>query len=421
MTEKRKWSVKVGSVTVLIRLQRPTKDDPNYQCYTLDYTEDGRRMRPSFGTLKEAKKDARAVAQRLSRGDTDNLVLRGNTRLEYSRALESLVPLSVSLDVAAADFAKATSLLNGKGTLLDAARYYASTHGADMRPIRTRELVDDLLRTREGNHASERHLQDLRSRLGRFADAFQCDIHLIRPAQVQDFLTSLKLSPRSVNNFRMAISNLFAHARLRNHAPKDFNPLANIPRAKEADGEIEIYSPVELTNLLAAAWGEMMPYLVIAAFGGLRQAEISRLNWSEVKDDHILVLGANTKTGRHRQVPVLPNLAAWLRPYRREDGLVVPYKNVTNQLCKLLRKCAIQSKHNGLRHSFGSYRLASQKDPAKVAYEMGNTTAMIFRHYRKVVTEIEAVRWFGIYPDAEGKPTFVIQNQIQATPVPVAA
>jgi integrase len=305
--------------------------------------------------------------------------------------------------------------------LLDAVRYYASTHGADMRPIRTGELVDDLVRTRGANHASKRHLQDLRVRLRRFADAFQCDIHSLRPAQVQDFLTSLKLSPRSVNNFRMAISNLFAHARLRNHAPKDFNPLEHIPKAKEADGEIEIYTPDELKSLLDTARSEMVPYLAIAAFGGLRQAELSRLSWNEVKDDHIFVLGANTKTGSHRQVPMLPNLAAWLRSHRRGSGLVVPFKNVTNQLCKLVRECGIQSKHNGLRHSFGSHRLAREKDPAKVAYEMGNTSAMIFRHYRKVVSESEALRWFALYPDVQGKPMFLLQGQIQPAAVPVAA
>ena len=77
MTEKRKWPVKCGSVTLWIRLQRPTKDDPKYRCYTLDFMEDGRRMRPSFGILKDAKKEAKTVAQRLSRGDTGNVVLMG--------------------------------------------------------------------------------------------------------------------------------------------------------------------------------------------------------------------------------------------------------------------------------------------------------------------------------------------------------
>jgi hypothetical protein len=288
MTEKRQWCVKRGSVSVWIRLQRLTRTNPNYQCHTLDYSEDGRRLRPSLRTLKEAQKDARAVALRLSRGDTGNAALKGDARLEYSQALESLLPLGVALEVAAADFARATSLLKGKGSLLDAAPYYVSTHGVDLRPIRTGELVDPLIRTREANHASKAHLKDLRFRLKKFADAFQCEIHRIRPAEVQDFRTSLKLSPRSANNYRTSISNLFGHARLRNPAPKDFDPLANIPWAKAVDGEVEIYSPGELKILLENVRSERLPYLVIAAFAGLRQAEISRLDWNEIKDDHIV-------------------------------------------------------------------------------------------------------------------------------------
>ena len=65
--------------------------------------------------------------------------------------------------------------------------------------------------------------------------------------------------------------------------------------------------------------------------------------------------------------------------------------------------------------------MALLKDPAQLAYDMGNTPKMVFKHYRKVVTGIEAVRWFGIYPDADGKPTFVIPDQIQAAPLSVAA
>lgn len=83
MTEKRKWAVKVGSVTIWIRLQRPSKNNPGYRCYTLDYTEDGRRQRPSCATLQDAKREAKAVAQPLSRGDTGSIVLTGNARLDF--------------------------------------------------------------------------------------------------------------------------------------------------------------------------------------------------------------------------------------------------------------------------------------------------------------------------------------------------
>ena len=76
------------------------------------------------GLLRGRSSDASIVpnALRLSRGETGNVVLKGNAQLEYSRALQFLSPLGLTLDVAAADFAKATSFLNGKGSLLEAAR-----------------------------------------------------------------------------------------------------------------------------------------------------------------------------------------------------------------------------------------------------------------------------------------------------------
>ncbi|MBU6401606.1 MAG: hypothetical protein KGS61_14920, partial [Verrucomicrobia bacterium] len=135
-------------------------------------------------------------------------MLKDTGRMEYVRAKECLCPFNLSLDSAASEFAQALSILKGNGSVLEAVRYYASTHAADILPIRTQTLVEDLLKTRAASHVSARHLCDLRARLRRFAKAFQCDVHTIRPAQVQDFLLSLKLSPRSINNFRGAISNL---------------------------------------------------------------------------------------------------------------------------------------------------------------------------------------------------------------------
>ena len=102
-------------------------------------------------------------------------------------------------------------------------------------------------------------------------------------------MSALKLRPRTINNFRIAISNLFSHARLRGHVAKDFDPLAGLPWAKECDQEVGIYTPEQLQTILAHARRDMIPYLTIAAFAGLRQAEIGRLQWEQVKADHIVV------------------------------------------------------------------------------------------------------------------------------------
>ena len=61
----------------------------------------------------------------------------------------------------------------------------------------------------------------------------------------------------------------------------------------------------------------------------------------------------------------------------------------------------LEWKHNALRHSFISYRVADTSDVPKVALESGNSPAMIFAHYRELVTPADAKSWFAIVPEAK--------------------
>ena len=58
--------------------------------------------------------------------------------------------------------------------------------------------------------------------------------------------------------------------------------------------------------------------------------------------------------------------------------------------------------HNGLRHSFCSYRLAITKSAAQVSLEAGNSPKMLFENYRELVTEKAAKEYFGILPEKKG-------------------
>jgi hypothetical protein len=119
-----------------------------------------------------------------------------------------------------------------------------------------------------------------------------------------------------------------------------------------------------------------------------------------------VVVGAISKPGEKRLVPILPNLAAWLEPHRRTSGLVVQFANVNNQLGKLLQSASLESVHNGLRHGFGSHRLAVLKSPDQVAYEMGSSKQMVFKHHRRVVEDVQGVRWLSLVPDPTCQPVF---------------
>jgi hypothetical protein len=98
-------------------------------------------------------------------------------------------------------------------------------------------------------------------------------------------------------------------------------------------------------------------------------------------------------------VPVSENLREWLRPHVGE-GKVVPSAEIYRKVTAVARHLGIAWPHNGLRHSFISYRIAQVQNVQQVALEAGNSPDIIFRHYRELASEEQAAAWFTIRPNA---------------------
>jgi hypothetical protein len=76
---------------------------------------------------------------------------------------------------------------------------------------------------------------------------------------------------------------------------------------------------------------------------------------------------------------------------------------MSKQLLWLAEGAGVIWKHNALRHSFVSYRVAETQNIPQVSYESGNTPRIIERNYLKRVTPREAQRWFSITPPQQSK------------------
>jgi integrase len=157
----------------------------------------------------------------------------------------------------------------------------------------------------------------------------------------------------------------------------------------------------QTARLFEAASPELLPYVAIAAFGGLRRAELERLDWSDVhfNDNLIEVTAQKRKTARRRFVKIQPNLREWLLPLRKHKGSVTP-DNFPKRLDAAREAAGIKEwPDNALRHSFAAYHLAHFRDAAALALEMGHTdSGMIFNHYRQLVRPKEAERYWNIKP-----------------------
>jgi len=87
-------------------------------------------------------------------------------------------------------------------------------------------------------------------------------------------------------------------------------------------------------EVLCCASESMIPFLVLGSFAGVRQAEIQRLEWKDIKfdDGSIEIQASKAKTASRRLVPIVPNLKEWLRRYRQPSGLVVMQRNASFEL-----------------------------------------------------------------------------------------
>jgi integrase len=265
------------------------------------------------------------------------------------------------------------------------------------------QLASEVIEAKRRDGMSAAYLADLRKRLGHFGRDFgNQSVAAVTVEEIDDWLRALKLSPKSRANYRANIGVLFSYAVKRRML--DFNPVLHTAKPKLLDNPPEIFNVDQLRRLLEAAQTQgpdVLPMLAIGGFAGLRDAEIKRLEWSEVDlaRGHIEVKAAKAKSARRRIVSIQPNLSAWLRPYNGRRGYVVPSGN--RKKLDRVRKTAGLTKwpKNGLRHSFASYRLAAINDAPRVSAELGHTSPqMLYSTYRELVLPSEAERYWKITP-----------------------
>jgi integrase len=290
-------------------------------------------------------------------------------------------------------------------TLTDATNFLVAHLKAIQRSITAAALVEEIIAGKKADGMSERYIADLRSRLPRFADKFDGQmVSTITSAEIDKWLRSLQVGPTTRNNFRRALVMMFNHAVKHGYATS--NPAAKTEKAKVVDSPPGILTVQQTARLLESASRELLPYVAIGAFAGLRRAELERLDWSDVHFDADLieVTARKSKTARRRFVKMQPNLREWLLPVRKHSGQVTP-DNFENQLGAAREAAGItQWPDNGLRHSFASYHLAHFKNAAELALEMGHTNSgLIFNHYRELVRPKEASRYWEINPAEQSK------------------
>lgn len=387
------------------------------ESYVLAYYAEGSRKRERIADLEDAKKRARQLVEDLAVGKVHVASFTLKQTAAITDAVEILRPLHISITEVARQYVEAHKILDGV-SVLQAAEFYAKHREQEKRrgalqPITLPDLVTKYLAAIEGKK-SKRYVEDLTSKLKRAAKAFDGQIREIRADDIDKWIDGMDdAGERTKNNYRMAMLTLFSYARDKNHLPRGEQTEAEFVTRyddKKA-GSIGIYTPEEFAKLLHYIDERFLPFVALGGFAGLRSIEILRLEWEDIwfKKGYVEVGRDKSKTATRRLAPICPALEQWLKPYAKETGPVLPGIRNEAQFTKLFHaakstlndskgKPRVKLVHNGLRHSFCSYRMAETKSAAQVALEAGNSPKMLFEHYRELVTEAEGKEWFSLSP-----------------------
>jgi integrase len=376
-------TIKVGNAHIKIY----EGQSGGYPLFTVVHHENGNRIRENFRDERKASARAHEVAMRIERGTRDVLKLTSADKENYLAAMKALEPLGLPLAAAVQDYVR----LKSKTTIT---------------PKRVSEIVEELLARKTADGASKRYLELLQSHLRRFARAFQTNIAGVTTALISQWLDSLKIGAVSRNNARRSVVGLFHFARSRGYLTKGQSTEADdVEVARDKGGKISVMKPQDLSKLLSKAKPLQRLYISLAAFTGIRSAELLRLDWKDINftSGHIEVSAAKSKTRARRLVPIQPNLMQWLRPYSKATGKIFKSRQVVDLATSFAKAQGIEWPQNVLRHSYATYRLSIMPDAARVSLEMGNSPQKLFNNYRELDRENHAPAWFAIAPKRSRK------------------
>jgi integrase len=381
----------------------------------LDYRANGQRKLVWRSTMAKARKAADEAIDKITEGQAEVLNLKSADAHAYTRARafldggEGETKIDLQIDEAVRIAAEVLRLLAGRATPLEVTRDWLKRNAVELPKITVADAAVMLKNQAETDGKSNDRQKQLAAALDAFTAAFNCEVLSLTPKMIADYLTALPFKERTKANHRDTIGFFNRWLVLRGYLAKGTDWLEGVQKyTKRKQGEISTYTADEMRRLIAAADERILPMIVIGGFAGLRHAEIARLEWQDIdmEEGFIEIKAENAKTDTRRIVPLKPNLKAFLLPLSKKSGKVVSLVNTTKQLLKTAADTgdvaneikALEWKHNALRHTYISARVAECADVPRVADEAGNSPQVIRTNYLKRMRPAAAAEWFAIQP-----------------------
>jgi site-specific recombinase XerD len=161
---------------------------------------------------------------------------------------------------------------------------------------------------------------------------------------------------------------------------------------------------------------ELIPPYVVGFMCGVRECEISKLHYSDIRIDekYVIIPASISKIKRKRIIPLSDNAITWIQWYvhhAREGIMPQADERLMSQWNEYSLKMSRQANYeaaageamkwqqNCKRRAFASHFIAAHQDLNKLALAMGHsTTEMSFEHYVGAVSHEDGLAYFEIRP-----------------------
>lgn len=358
-----------------------------------------RRHRPEFETKAEGEIELARIKKRNFEEGIEAHRLDYDDRVDATRASAVLKKYKVTME--------------------EAAKFYAAHLEATKRSISFNKLAEEYLGVKkaeidagvEGAITPDDY-RDIKARYRKFAENFgEKLVEEISSDEIHNWLENLKIEYGITNrrNFRKVLSRIFSYAKPKGYCTA--NPIREVKVIKPDRRRPPIFTADQVQKLLNEAPSDLVPYIAMGAFAGLRPSEARRLLWSDIRwEDGQIWVNEHGKTG-DRYVTMQPNLLLWLQPFRKaQEKVAVPSADrKTSALAKKLFDYTW--KQDVLRHSFGTAHVCCFEDLPATAFQMGHSVQTLKTHYLNAIPKSQAAKWWEIKPKADSPD----ENAIRST------
>lgn len=221
-----------------------------------------------------------------------------------------------------------------------------------------------------------------------------CELQNITPLMIEKYRAErLKtgVSKSTVNREITIMKKMFNLAIDWNLA--NTNPVAKVKLFSEKDTQKErILSKEEEAALLAKCPDYLRPIVIVALNTGMRRGEILNLRWKQIDFERRQIKIVQTKSGKHRVIPVNDVLFQELMKIKKANQIGeyvfsnpktgLPYIEVKKSFKNACRKAGIEDlRFHDLRHTFATRLIASGVDIVTIRDLLGHFSVRITQRY----------------------------------------